>query len=226
MRPASALSCLPAVIALTACAGPPLPLTPAASAAEGPPVVALLPLANEDPHPEAVNAGRKIRWAIYTVLASRQEEYSVALQDVAETDRRLVAAGLTDSAAVVLPTPDLCRPDERIVPHHDTLGIQHGLPVEQVGAHRRAHVHRIGRPGKLAHLHPVHDAGGGAAEGRERQGRPCHDPSGRRQSRLPRRGRPMMGSDNQACVKRGGEMGARLRAADRPTTSWHLAPGT
>jgi TolB-like protein len=72
-------------------------------------VVALAPMANLSTEPEGAKAGQAIREAIYYELSRRQDRYTVTIQDIAETDKRIHAAGLTDSAAAVLPGPDLCR---------------------------------------------------------------------------------------------------------------------
>lgn len=71
-------------------------------------VVALAPLANLTTDPEGAKAGEAIREAIYFELSRRQDQYTVAIQDIAQTDRLLHDAGLTDSAAARLPGPELC----------------------------------------------------------------------------------------------------------------------
>lgn len=70
---------------------------------------AIAPIANLSTEPEGVKAGRAIREAIYYELSRRQDRYTVVIQDIAETDRRLHDAGLTDSAAALLPGPELAR---------------------------------------------------------------------------------------------------------------------
>jgi hypothetical protein len=72
-------------------------------------VVALAPIANLSTEPEGAKAGQAIREAIYYELSRRQDTYTVTIQDIAETDRRINGAGFTDSAAALLPGPELCR---------------------------------------------------------------------------------------------------------------------
>jgi len=62
-------------------------------------VVALAPIANLSTEPEGAKAGQAIREAIYYELSRRQDTYTVTIQDIAETDRRINGAGFTDSAA-------------------------------------------------------------------------------------------------------------------------------
>jgi len=72
-------------------------------------VFALAPIANLSTEPEGAKAGQAIREAIYFELSRRQDEYTVAIQDIALTDRKIHEAGFTDSAAALLPGPELCR---------------------------------------------------------------------------------------------------------------------
>ncbi|HEY3220116.1 MAG TPA: hypothetical protein VGJ80_05225 [Gemmatimonadales bacterium] len=72
-------------------------------------VVAVAPLANLTTEPEAAQAGAAIREAIYFELSRHQEQYSVTIQDIAQTDKLLHDAGYTDSAGARLPGPDLAR---------------------------------------------------------------------------------------------------------------------
>ncbi|HEV8303450.1 MAG TPA: hypothetical protein VGQ25_00700 [Gemmatimonadales bacterium] len=70
---------------------------------------ALAPIANLSTEPEGVKAGLAIREAIYFELSRRQDNYTVAIQDIALTDQKLHAAGLNDSVAARMPGPDLAR---------------------------------------------------------------------------------------------------------------------
>ena len=64
---------------------------------------ALAPIANLSTEPEGAKAGAAIREAIYYELSRRQDQYTVQLQDIAVTDQRLRAAGISDSSAARLP---------------------------------------------------------------------------------------------------------------------------
>src|SRR5258705_13200796 len=68
---------------------------------------ALAPIANYTTEPEGVTAGVAIREAIYFELSRRQDTYTVEIQDIAVTDQRLRAAGMSDSVAARLPGPEL-----------------------------------------------------------------------------------------------------------------------
>lgn len=72
-------------------------------------VFALAPIANLSTEPEGAKAGQAIREAIYYELSRRQDQYTVVIQDIAETDKRIHDAGLTDSTAARLPGPELGR---------------------------------------------------------------------------------------------------------------------
>lgn len=72
-------------------------------------VFALAPIANLSTEPEGAKAGQAIREAIYYELSRRQDQYTVAIQDIALTDQKIHDAGLSDSAAALLPGPELCR---------------------------------------------------------------------------------------------------------------------
>lgn len=71
--------------------------------------VAIAPLANLTSEKEATAAGQLIREAIFYELTRKQDKYTVTIQDIAETDKRIQEASSTDSAAARLPAPDLCR---------------------------------------------------------------------------------------------------------------------
>jgi len=68
---------------------------------------ALAPIANYTTEPEGVTAGVAIREAIYYELSRRQDDYTVQIQDIAVSDQKVHAAGLSDSAAARLPGPEL-----------------------------------------------------------------------------------------------------------------------
>ena len=70
---------------------------------------AIAPIANLSTEPEGAKAGQAIREAIYYELAERREKYTTAIQDIAESDRLIRQAGLTDSAAAALPASQVCK---------------------------------------------------------------------------------------------------------------------
>ncbi len=70
---------------------------------------AIAPIANLSTEPEGAKAGQAIREAIYYELAERRDQYTTSIQDIAETDRLIQKAGVTDSAAALLPAGELCR---------------------------------------------------------------------------------------------------------------------
>ncbi|HVH66399.1 MAG TPA: hypothetical protein VM716_00880 [Gemmatimonadales bacterium] len=72
-------------------------------------VFAIAPIANLSTEPEGTKAGQAIREAIYYELSRRQDQYTVTIQDIALTDKKVHDAGVTDSAAALLPGPDLSR---------------------------------------------------------------------------------------------------------------------
>ncbi len=72
-------------------------------------IVALAPIANLTSNPEGARAGQAIREAIFHELVRRQDQYTVTIQDIAETDKRIHDSGMSDSAASRLPAPDFCK---------------------------------------------------------------------------------------------------------------------
>jgi len=72
-------------------------------------VVALAPIANLTSNPEGARAGQAIREAIFDELTKRQDQYTVTIQDITETDKRIHDAGMSDSAASRLPAPEFCK---------------------------------------------------------------------------------------------------------------------
>jgi hypothetical protein len=70
---------------------------------------AIAPIANLSTEPEGVKAGQAIREAIYYELAERRDQYTTSIQDIAETDRLIHQAGVSDSAAALLPAGELCK---------------------------------------------------------------------------------------------------------------------
>ena len=72
-------------------------------------VVALAPIANLTSNPEGARAGQAIREAIFHELVRRQDGYTVTIQDIAETDKRIHDGGISDSAASRLPATEFCK---------------------------------------------------------------------------------------------------------------------
>jgi hypothetical protein len=72
-------------------------------------VVALAPIANLTSNPEGARAGQAIREAIFQELVRRQDRYTVTIQDIAETDRRIQDSGMSHSTAARLPSTEFCR---------------------------------------------------------------------------------------------------------------------
>jgi hypothetical protein len=72
-------------------------------------IVAVAPIANLAGEKEATQAAKMIREAIYYELAKRQDKYTVQIQDIAETDKRIRESGQSDSAVAILPAPDICK---------------------------------------------------------------------------------------------------------------------
>ena len=72
-------------------------------------VVAIAPLVNHSTSSEGAAAGRTIREAIFGELTKHPDKYTVVVQDIAETDRRILASGLSDSSFSNLTGIDLCK---------------------------------------------------------------------------------------------------------------------
>jgi hypothetical protein len=72
-------------------------------------VVAIAPLANDSGNPDGAAGGQAIRSAIFNEMARRQDRYTVTIQDIAETDRRIHDSGISDSSASRLAGIDLCK---------------------------------------------------------------------------------------------------------------------
>ena len=70
---------------------------------------AIAPIANMSTDKEGGTAGQAIREAIFYELTRKQDHYTVAIQDIAETDKRIHDASMSDSTASRLPAPDLCK---------------------------------------------------------------------------------------------------------------------
>jgi hypothetical protein len=70
---------------------------------------AIAPIANLSTDPEGAHAGQAIREAIYYELAEHRDTYTTSIQDIAETDRLIREAGLSDSSAAGLPAGRLCK---------------------------------------------------------------------------------------------------------------------
>ena len=71
--------------------------------------VAIAPLANHSNRDEGAAAARTIREAMYRELTKHPDKYTVVVQDIAETDRRILASGLSDSSLSDLSGIDLCK---------------------------------------------------------------------------------------------------------------------
>jgi hypothetical protein len=72
-------------------------------------VVAIAPLANDSADPGGAAAGRAVRKAIFRELRKHRGRYTVIVQDIEETDRRIRDSGMSDSTAARLTGLDLCR---------------------------------------------------------------------------------------------------------------------
>lgn|GEM_PF-2773813 len=72
-------------------------------------IVAIAPLSNLSTEPEGERADEAIREEIYSEMARHQEEFSVEIQDIAETDMILSRHHLSAEEAARLPGGDLCR---------------------------------------------------------------------------------------------------------------------
>ena len=70
---------------------------------------AIAPIANLSTEPEGAHAGQAIREAIYYELSEHRDKYTTAIQDIAESDRLIREAGLSDSVAAGLPAGRLCK---------------------------------------------------------------------------------------------------------------------
>lgn len=98
-----------AVIAATGCAHPFVASNFATVYEPRVHAFAIAPIANLTTEPEGAKAGQAIREAIYYELAERRDKYTTTIQDIAESDRLIHAAGLTDSAAAALPAAQVCK---------------------------------------------------------------------------------------------------------------------
>ena len=72
-------------------------------------IVAIAPLSNLSTEPEGERADEAIREEIYSEMARHQEEFTVEIQDIAETDMILSRHNLSAEEAARLPGEDLCR---------------------------------------------------------------------------------------------------------------------
>lgn len=72
-------------------------------------VVAIAPLANDSTDPDGATGGKAIREAIFHELTKRRDKYTVTIQDIAETDKRIHNSGMSDSSSSRLPGIDLCK---------------------------------------------------------------------------------------------------------------------
>ncbi|HEU4436075.1 MAG TPA: hypothetical protein VFR89_01330 [candidate division Zixibacteria bacterium] len=72
-------------------------------------IMAIAPLSNLSTEPEGERADEAIREEIYSEMARHQEEFTVEIQDIAETDMILSRHNLSAEEAARLPGEDLCR---------------------------------------------------------------------------------------------------------------------
>ncbi len=72
-------------------------------------IVAIAPMANLSTEPEGARAGEIIREAIYYEMARHPDDYTVKIQDIAETDKILRNHSLNEYGASGLPGADLCK---------------------------------------------------------------------------------------------------------------------
>ncbi len=70
---------------------------------------AIAPLSNLSTEPEGGRAGEAIREEIYSEMARHRDEFTVEIQDIAETDKILNKHSLSFEEAARLPGGDLCR---------------------------------------------------------------------------------------------------------------------
>jgi len=71
-------------------------------------VVAIAPLANDSANLEGAAAGQVVRDAIFHELIMHRSKYTVTIQNIAETDRRIHDSGMSDSSASRLGGIELC----------------------------------------------------------------------------------------------------------------------
>lgn len=72
-------------------------------------LVAIAPLSNLSTEPEGERAGEVIREEIYYEMARHAEDFTVEIQDIAETDKILNQHNLSFEEAARLPGGELCR---------------------------------------------------------------------------------------------------------------------
>ena len=72
-------------------------------------LLAIVPLSNLSTEPEGERAGEVIREEIYSEMTRHAEDYTVEIQDIAETDRILSRHNLSTEEAARLPGGELCR---------------------------------------------------------------------------------------------------------------------
>ena len=71
--------------------------------------MAIAPLANYSTSSEGDAAGQTVREVIFRELTRHPGKYTVVVQDIAETDRRIHASGMSDSSLSHLTDIDLCK---------------------------------------------------------------------------------------------------------------------
>lgn len=72
-------------------------------------LVAIAPLSNLSTEPEGERAGEVLRQEIYDEMFHHRDEFTVEIQDIAETDKILNRYNLSAEEASRLPGEDLCR---------------------------------------------------------------------------------------------------------------------
>ena len=120
---------------------------------------AIAPIANLSTEPEGAKAGQAIREAIYYELAERRDQYTTTIQDIAESDHLIHQAGLSDSAAALLPAGELCRMlgVDAVMRGSVTKYKKHGAKGSDVKADVAIY---DGGDGQLIYQHNIEKAGG------------------------------------------------------------------
>ena len=72
-------------------------------------IIAIAPLANFSIEPEGARAVEVLREGIYFEMVRHRDDFTVEIQDVAETDKILNQHNLSEEEAARLPGEDLCR---------------------------------------------------------------------------------------------------------------------
>ncbi|MGH8003924.1 MAG: hypothetical protein ACRECJ_04285, partial [Limisphaerales bacterium] len=72
-------------------------------------VIAIAPLTNFSTEPEGAWVGEALREGIYYEMVRHRDDFTVEIQDIAETDQILKRHNLSEEEAARLPGADLCR---------------------------------------------------------------------------------------------------------------------